>query len=109
MEVPPLQRGGDGGGVDEFLSEQQLEKARNFPIRSAPTRPIICGKPILGSIVPSISLLTFKRWKEFGLCFKNAHLNVSSTSNLVPKFHVIIAVYVCQIKIKRRTAKKSKH
>lgn len=38
---------------------------------------------------------------------KKAGLNVTSTSKLAPKFHVIVAEYVRQIQYKRRAAQRA--
>lgn len=74
---------------------------------SSPTGPILCGKPILRSTVPSYCSLHFqKAEKHVARALKKAGLNVSSTSKLAPKFHVIVAEYVRQIQSKRRLAQK---
>ncbi|KAL0382583.1 UNVERIFIED_CONTAM: hypothetical protein Scaly_0545600 [Sesamum calycinum] len=75
---------------------------------SSTTGPILCGKPILRSTVPSYCPLHFqKAEKHMVRALKKAGLNVSSTSKLAPKFHVIVAEYVRQIQQKRRAAQKA--
>ncbi|MCD7460004.1 hypothetical protein HAX54_042653, partial [Datura stramonium] len=77
-------------------------------ILSSPTGPILCGKPILRSTVPSYCSLHFqKAEKHVTRALKKAGLNVSNTSKLAPKFHVIVAEYVSQIQNKRRAAQKA--
>lgn len=88
-------------------AKQKLYKACNYAIKSSPTGPILCGKPILRSTVPSYCSLHFqKAEKHVARALKKAGLNVSSTSKLAPKFHVIVAEYVRQIQSKRRLAQK---
>ncbi|PIN21622.1 hypothetical protein CDL12_05658 [Handroanthus impetiginosus] len=87
-------------------SKQKLYKACSFSIKSSTTGPILCGKPILRSTVPSYCPLHFqKAEKHMVRALKRAGLNISSTSKLAPKFHVIVAEYVHQIQHKRRAAK----
>ncbi|KAJ8574289.1 hypothetical protein K7X08_026094 [Anisodus acutangulus] len=86
-------------------SKQKLYKACNYAIKSSPTGPILCGKPILRSTVPSYCSLHFqKAEKHMTRALKKAGLNVSNTSKLAPKFHVIVAEYVSQIQNRRRAA-----
>ncbi|KAJ8428701.1 hypothetical protein Cgig2_018481 [Carnegiea gigantea] len=115
--------------------EQKLYKACNFVIKSSLTRkeksemegavdvssavlinflycaqagPILCGKPILRSTIPSLCNIHFqKAQKHATRALKKAGLNVSSSSKLAPKFHVVIAEYVNQIQSKRRAARKA--
>ncbi|XP_059278753.1 uncharacterized protein LOC132032953 [Lycium ferocissimum] len=89
-------------------SKQKLYKACNYAIKSSPTGPILCGKPILRSTVPSYCALHFqKAEKHVTRALKKAGLNVSNTSKLAPKFHVIVAEYVSQIQNRRRAAQKA--
>ncbi|XP_009760505.1 uncharacterized protein LOC107770753 [Nicotiana tabacum] len=89
-------------------SKQKLYKACNYAIKSSPTGPILCGKPILRSTVPSYCSLHFqKAEKHVTRALKKAGLNVSNTSKLAPKFHVIVAEYVSQIQNRRRAAQKA--
>ncbi|KAK4403801.1 hypothetical protein Sango_0748700 [Sesamum angolense] len=89
-------------------AKQKLYKACSFSIKSSTTGPILCGKPILRSTVPSYCPLHFqKAEKHMVRALKKAGLNVSSTSKLAPKFHVIVAEYVRQIQQKRRAAQKA--
>ncbi|KAI3459113.1 hypothetical protein Pfo_015776 [Paulownia fortunei] len=67
-----------------------------------------CSFSIKRSSVPSYCPLHFqKAEKHMARALKKAGLNVSSTSKLSPKFHVIVAEYVHQIQIKRRAAQKA--
>ncbi|KAJ8565323.1 hypothetical protein K7X08_007899 [Anisodus acutangulus] len=89
-------------------SKQKLYKACNYAIKSSPTGPILCGKPILRSTVPSYCSLHFqKAEKHVTRALKKAGLNVSNTSKLAPKFHVIVAEYISQIQNRRRAAQKA--
>ncbi|CDP04158.1 unnamed protein product [Coffea canephora] len=89
-------------------NKQKLYKACNYAIKSPPTGPILCGKPILRSTVPSYCALHFqKAEKHVARALKKAGLNVSSTSKLAPKFHVVVAEYTRQIQNKRRAAQKA--
>ncbi|KAL3523285.1 hypothetical protein ACH5RR_016119 [Cinchona calisaya] len=89
-------------------AKQKLYKACNYAIKSSPTGPILCGKPILRSTVPSYCALHFqKAEKHVARALKKARHNVSSTSKLAPKFHVLVAEYVRQIQNKRRVAQKA--
>ncbi|XP_062144453.1 uncharacterized protein LOC133851858 isoform X2 [Alnus glutinosa] len=47
-----------------------------------------------------------KAQKHVTRALKKAGLNVSSSSKLAPKFHVIVTEYVCHIQTKRRAAKR---
>lgn len=74
---------------------------------SSTTGPILCGKPILRSTVPSYCPTHFqKAEKHMVRALKKAGLNVSSTSKPAPKLHVIVAEFVHQIQHKRRAAQK---
>uniref|UniRef100_A0A0V0HNT5 KAT8 regulatory NSL complex subunit 2 n=1 Tax=Solanum chacoense TaxID=4108 RepID=A0A0V0HNT5_SOLCH len=89
-------------------SKQKLYKACSFAIKSSPTGPILCGKPILRSAVPSYcSLHSQKAEKHVARALKKAGLNGSNTSKIVPKFHVIVAECVSQIQNRRRAAQKA--
>ncbi|XVE76653.1 hypothetical protein DITRI_Ditri12bG0191100 [Diplodiscus trichospermus] len=84
-------------------SKQRLYKACTYVIKSAHAGPITCGKPILRSTIPSLCAVHFqKAQKHVNRALKKAGLNVSSSSKLAPKFHVIVAEYVHQIQAKRR-------
>ncbi|XP_062144445.1 uncharacterized protein LOC133851858 isoform X1 [Alnus glutinosa] len=88
-------------------SKQKLYKACGYVIKSAQAGPITCGKPILRSTVPSLCSVHFqKAQKHVTRALKKAGLNVSSSSKLAPKFHVIVTEYVCHIQTKRRAAKR---
>lgn len=74
---------------------------------SAQAGPITCGKPILRSTIPSLCNVHFqKAQKHVTRALKKAGLNVSSSSKLAPKFHVIVTEYVRQIQAKRRAVQK---
>ncbi|XP_004228534.2 uncharacterized protein [Solanum lycopersicum] len=89
-------------------SKQKLYKACSFAIKSSPTGPILCGKPILRSAVPSYcSLHSQKAEKHVARALKKAGLNASNPSKIVPKFHVIVAECVSQIQNRRRAAQKA--
>ncbi|KAK9159481.1 hypothetical protein Syun_005822 [Stephania yunnanensis] len=84
-------------------SKQKLYKACTYVIKSAQSRSIQCGKPILSSAVPSLCSVHFqKAEKHLSRALKKAGLNIPSTSKLAPKLHVIIAESVRQINAKRR-------
>ncbi|KAJ7964068.1 INO80 complex subunit D-like [Quillaja saponaria] len=86
-------------------SKQKLYKACNYVIKSAQAGPITCGKPIMRSTVPSLCNVHFlKAQKHVTRALKKAGLNVSSSSRLAPKFHVIVAEYVSQVQAKRRVS-----
>ncbi|XWS67333.1 hypothetical protein CRYUN_Cryun05aG0278000 [Craigia yunnanensis] len=88
-------------------SKQKLYKACTYVIKSAHAGPITCGKPILKSTIPSLCTVHFlKAQKHVNRALKKAGLNVSSSSKLAPKFHVIVAECVHQIQAKRRAALK---
>lgn len=75
---------------------------------SSQAGPILCGRPILKSTVPSLCATHFqKAEKHVARALKKAGLNVTSTSKVAPKFHVIIAEYVRLIQSKRRIAHKA--
>ncbi|KAL2922229.1 INO80 complex subunit D [Bienertia sinuspersici] len=87
--------------------QQQLYKACNYIIKIAQQGPILCGRPILKSTVPSLCHIHFpKAQKDVKHALKKAGLNVSSSSKLAPKFHVLVAKYVQQIQTKRKAAEK---
>ncbi|KAL6194239.1 hypothetical protein ACLB2K_035323 [Fragaria x ananassa] len=92
-------------------SKQRLYKACTYVIKSAQAGPITCGKPILRSTTPSLCTVHFqKAQKHVTRALRKAGLNVTSSSKLAPKFHVIVAEYVRQIQSKRRAAlKDNKH
>lgn len=74
---------------------------------SAQAGPITCGKPILRSTVPALCTVHFqKAQKHVTRALKKAGLNVSSSSKLAPKFHVVVAEYIHQIQARRRNALK---
>ncbi|XVF08375.1 hypothetical protein REPUB_Repub06bG0221200 [Reevesia pubescens] len=88
-------------------SKQKLYKACTYVIKSAHAGPITCGKPILRSTIPSLCTVHFqKAQKHVNRALKKAGLNVSSSTKLAPKFHVIVAEYAHQIQAKRRAVRK---
>lgn len=88
-------------------TNQRLYKACTYVVNSHPeTGPVHCGKPILRATVPSLCS------EHFGMAqthvtraLRKAGLNISSSSKLAPKFHVIVAESVRQINMKRRERK----
>lgn len=90
-------------------SKQKLYKACTYAIKSVPTGPVLCGKPILRSTVPSYCPVHLQMAeKHFTRALKKVGLNVSTSSKLAPKFHVIVAEYVRQIQARRRAYQKAK-
>ncbi|KDP42822.1 hypothetical protein JCGZ_23764 [Jatropha curcas] len=88
-------------------AKQKLYKPCGYVIKSAQAGPITCGKPILRSTAPSLCSVHFqKAQKHVTRALKKAGLNVSSSSKLAPKFHVIVAEYVRQIQAKRKAAER---
>lgn len=66
---------------------------------------VICGKPALRSMVPSLCSGHFQIAQEHVLrAFRKAGLNITSTNKIAPKLHVVIAEYVGQIQERRRIA-----
>ncbi|XP_059628609.1 uncharacterized protein LOC132271289 [Cornus florida] len=89
-------------------AKQKLYKGCNYVTKSAPAGPIFCMKPILRSTVPSLCPLHLQMAeKHLTRALKKAGLNVTSTSKLAPKLHVIVAEYVRQIQMKRRAGQKA--
>ncbi|GFP90077.1 ino80 complex subunit d [Phtheirospermum japonicum] len=87
--------------------KQKLYMGCTFSIKSSTTGPILCGRPLLKSTVPTYCSMHFqKAEKHMVRALKKVGLNVSSTNKLAPKFHVIVAEYVRQIQNKRRAAKR---
>ncbi|OIW06854.1 hypothetical protein TanjilG_18236 [Lupinus angustifolius] len=69
----------------------------------AESGPIRCGKPILRSSVPSLCSAHFqKAQKHISSTLKKTRMNVSSTSKMVPKLHIIVTEYIRHIQMKRR-------
>ncbi|KAG2720906.1 hypothetical protein I3760_02G056000 [Carya illinoinensis] len=100
-----------------FTPEQEVKRLHRDPnlgkegIKrrpySAQAGPITCGKPILRSTIPSLCSVHFqKAQKHVTRALKKAGLNVSSSSKLAPKFHVLVAEYVRQIQAKRRALRR---
>ncbi|GLT40930.1 hypothetical protein SLA2020_150260 [Shorea laevis] len=85
-------------------SKQVLYRGCNYPVKSGQ----ICGTPILRSSNPP-QCSTHSQLVERYLvrALKRAGLNVSSSSRLAPKLHVVIAQYVHQIQAKRRAAQRA--
>ncbi|XP_044481601.1 INO80 complex subunit D-like [Mangifera indica] len=89
-------------------SKQKLYKACSYVVKSAHTGPILCGKPILRSTVPSLCSNHFqKAEKHVARALKKAGLNVTSPNKVAPKLHVVVTEYVHQIQAKRRAAQKA--
>ncbi|CAH9104689.1 unnamed protein product [Cuscuta europaea] len=86
--------------------KQKLYKACNYVIKSSPAGPILCGKPVLRSVVPSLCSPHMERAdKHATRALKKAGLNVSSASKITPKFQVILVEFVNQIQNRRRSLK----
>lgn len=89
-------------------SKQKLYKGCSYVTKSGQTGPILCGKPILRSTVPSLCPMHFqKAERHVARALKKAGLNVTSPSKVAPKLHVVVAEYVRQIQTKRRAAQKA--
>lgn len=85
-----------------FVPLFHIERTLPF-VCSAQAGPITCGKPTLRSIVPSLCTVHFqKAQKHLTRTFKRTGLNISSTSKMAPKFHVLVTEYVHHIQVKRR-------
>lgn len=81
-------------------SNQILYRGCNFPIKSGQ----LCKKPVLRSINPPHCPVHAQAAEKYlTRALKRAGLNVTSSSKLAPKLHVVVAEYVRQIQIKRRT------
>ncbi|XP_011037036.1 PREDICTED: INO80 complex subunit D-like [Populus euphratica] len=88
-------------------AKQKLYKPCGYVIKSAQAGPITCGKPILRSTAPSLCTIHLqKAQKHVTQALRKAGLNVSSSSKLAPKFHVIVTEYVRQIQFKRKAAER---
>ncbi|CAL0320684.1 unnamed protein product [Lupinus luteus] len=82
---------------------QKLYKPCNYVIKCAESGPIRCGKPILRSSVSSLCNAHFeKAQKHISTTLKKTRINVSSTSKMVPKLHIIVTEYIRHIQMKRR-------
>ncbi|GER28276.1 KAT8 regulatory NSL complex subunit 2 [Striga asiatica] len=91
-------------------AKQKLYESCTFSIKSSATGPILCGRPLMKSSVPSYCPMHFeKAEKHMVRALKKAGLNVSSTSKLTPKLHLIVAEHVRHIQNKRRAAKRANH
>lgn len=89
-------------------SKQKLYMGCNYVIKSSQAGPILCGKPILKSTVPSLCTTHFqKAEKHVARALKKAGLNSTSTNKIAPKFHVIIAEYIRQIQTRRISTRKT--
>ncbi|XP_010542754.1 PREDICTED: INO80 complex subunit D-like [Tarenaya hassleriana] len=87
--------------------KQKLYKACEYVIKRAQSGPITCSRPTLASTVPSLCNMHFlKAQKHVARALKDAGLNVSSSSKVPPKFHVIIAAFVHHIQGKRKASVK---
>ncbi|ESR63253.1 hypothetical protein CICLE_v10013985mg, partial [Citrus x clementina] len=68
--------------------------------------PITCGKPIIKSTSPALCSVHFqKAQKHVNRALKKAGLNVSSSSKLAPKFHVIVAEYILRNALNKAISK----
>ncbi|ERN20118.1 hypothetical protein AMTRI_Chr06g201610 [Amborella trichopoda] len=84
-------------------SRQQLYKACSYVVKSVQTGPIVCGKPVLKAVVPSLCGIHYeKAEKHIARSLKKAGLNHMPSSNRpAPKFHILITEYVRHIQAKR--------
>lgn len=74
---------------------------------SSTTGPILCGKPILRSTVPSFCPPHIqKAERHLVRTLKKSGLNITSTSKLAPKVHVIMMEYIRIIQQKRKATKR---
>ncbi|XP_047938414.1 INO80 complex subunit D-like isoform X2 [Salvia hispanica] len=90
-------------------TKQTLYKPCNFNIKSisSTTGPILCGKPILRSTVPSFCPPHIqKAERHLVRTLKKSGLNITSTSKLAPKVHVIMMEYIRIIQQKRKATKR---
>ncbi|EXC24917.1 hypothetical protein L484_011783 [Morus notabilis] len=88
--------------------QQKLYRGCQYVIKSMQSGPLKCCKPILRSTAPPLCPTHFQKGEKCLIRdLRKAGLNVSSLTNLAPKFHVIVAEYICQIQSKRRAARKA--
>ncbi|KAL1559537.1 INO80 complex subunit D-like [Salvia divinorum] len=90
-------------------TKQTLYKACTFNIKSisSTTGPILCGKPILRSIAPSFCPPHIQKAERHMVrALKKSGLNITSTSKLAPKIHMIVVEYTQIIQQKRRAARR---
>ncbi|CAJ1977791.1 unnamed protein product [Sphenostylis stenocarpa] len=88
-------------------SNQKLYKPCNYVIKgslfSFKAGSITCGKPILKSTVPALCTVhSQKAQKHLTRTLKRNTLNISSTTRMAPKFHVLVSEYVKHIQARRR-------
>ncbi|XP_042067714.1 INO80 complex subunit D-like [Salvia splendens] len=90
-------------------TKQTLYKPCNFNIKSisSTTGPILCGKPILRSTVPSFCPPHIQKAERHLVhTLKKSGLNITSTSKLAPKVHMIVMEYIRIIQQKRKATKR---
>ncbi|WVY93010.1 hypothetical protein V8G54_032098 [Vigna mungo] len=64
---------------------------------------ITCGKPILRSMVPALCTVhSHKAQKQLARALKRNSRNISSTTNIAPKFHALVSEYVKHIQARRK-------
>lgn len=89
--------------------KQVLYKPCSYQIKSSPTGPVICMKPIVRSVVPSLCPLHIeKAEKTLRTALRKAGCpNATTTNKIAPKCNVLVAETIRQIQSKRRAAKKA--
>ncbi|XP_047180522.1 uncharacterized protein LOC124847151 isoform X2 [Vigna umbellata] len=76
---------------------------------SAEAGPITCGKPILRSIVPALCTVhSHKAQKHLARALKRNSRNISSTTNIPPKFHALVSEFVKHIQARRKKQQENK-
>ncbi|XP_047180521.1 INO80 complex subunit D-like isoform X1 [Vigna umbellata] len=90
-------------------SNQKLYKPCNYVIKGAEAGPITCGKPILRSIVPALCTVhSHKAQKHLARALKRNSRNISSTTNIPPKFHALVSEFVKHIQARRKKQQENK-
>ncbi|CAH1425136.1 unnamed protein product [Lactuca virosa] len=85
--------------------KQQLYKPCEYVSKSGQDANAICGKPALRSMVPSLCSGHFQLAQEHVIrALRKAGLGITSTTNIAPKLHVVVAEYVREIQERRRIA-----
>ncbi|TKY50566.1 INO80 complex subunit D [Spatholobus suberectus] len=89
--------------LKSLYSHYGLNPFKQIGHLSAQAGPITCGKPILRSTVPALCTVhSQKAQKHLTRTLKRNSPNISSTSKMAPKFHVLLTEYVNQIQVRRR-------
>lgn len=86
-------------------TNQKLYKGCKFCIKSTGAGPIICGKPILISTIPSLCPSHLqKAERNLRVMLKKEGVPVALSNRLGSKFHLVITEFVHQIQSRRRAA-----